>query len=489
MLQSGSYQEPELEFDSDASFDSGMTSDGDGGEDGPASCDYSDEDGDAPDAPPPYGALMPGPGVLHGSPRLFDYSAGAQLPGGLLGTSAIATAPSQERDWTGFIAGMSTAAHTPAISAFAAAQAPSGGASPVTAGAPNLNPFAAQRKRSWALMQHQQGQPGTGQSEQPRHRELDALRRWSQDCARRHSAPYDGVDINAAAVAAAAALTRCVPSVSSTSLPPTQKPRSFSTDLRELSQLDCAARGFRPASLNSPSVVDIHRMAARLSGIMDATREDARPGGSETANPWGGTLGTVSLPPNLRPRDEGGDARRDLHRSSFSAEPRMQLAPPRGAAMQRPCTGDVRGSSDRGQPQGAAPMPAGPGLQDVTSQPANGGGSVIGLASRAASSTMPDDVDVPLATAWSWDGVDGATRSRLTSLQATATDGDRVQDTLQRLRPSMLMGKPPLGWQLGTRSNSDSTGAFCTPCSVCPVVQSVLTCVKFAKYVLARTAI
>jgi hypothetical protein len=261
----------------------------------------------------------------------------------------------------------------------------------------------------------------------------------------------------AAAAAAAAALVRRMPSVSSMSLPPTQKPRRFSVDLRELSQLDCAARGFRPASSNSPSVIDIHRMAARLSGIVDAAREEARPDGSDAADLTAGSLGTISLPPNLGSHNGQAGARRDFQPNGFSA-------PAQDARMQRPTIVFGGGSSDRGQPQqGALQTGALPELQGGAARPGSGGGSGVGLVSPAASLSMPDDQDPPLATAWSWGGIGGATGQHPVSFQAPAVviGADRGQDTLQRLRSSVLNGKPPLGWQLGTRSNSGSVGTLC----------------------------
>ena len=410
-----------------------------------------------PDGSPSYGALLP-PGRLRGSPHLLSYQAGVQLPGGFLGSPTAAAAPGRI-DWAAVGACATTATHqTQAVSAFAAGQATGGLESPAPAVAPHLNPFAAQRKRGWELMQQQPRLPGMGPPEQLRQRELDALRKWSVDCARRHSAPYQGADMAAAAVAAAA-FVRCMPSVSSVSLPPTQKPRSSSVDLRELSQLDCAARGFRPASSDSPSVVDIHRMAARLSGIVDAAREEARPGESYAADLCSGSFSTCSLPHNLGSHNGHDYARREFHADTFSA-------PAQEASMQRPTTTYVSGSSNRGQPQRCAvETGAVPDLQDAALRSASSGGSGVGIASWAASASIPEDPDPPMATAWSWGGIGGAVGPQLAFLPSAATtgrdgDGGRAQDNLHRLRPSVLAGKPPLGWQLGTRSNSGSVGTL-----------------------------
>ena len=441
--QSGSYQQAEPDFISDA-CDFDTTSASEDGDDGPASCDYSDEDGEAPDESPSYGALLP-PGPPHGSPRLLDFAAASYLPGGYFGFPAAALAPARDA-WALFSprAASGAAQPSPALSAFAAAPAGAGEYqdggmdSPAPdAGAPNLNPFAAQRKRSWALMQQAGGgeeQPG-GVPPRMRHRELDTLRAWSLDCARHHGGPHQ-------VPSAAAGGTSCMPaSMSSMSLPPTEKPRSFSADLRELSQLDCEARGFRPASCNSPSVADIHRMAARLSGIVDAATEGPPSDGVAGAGgSWPGSMTTTSLPSRI---------------GSAASRARASTA-----TLQRHTAGPASGDAGE-RSRAAARMPVEAQHEYGTLRSGGDGG----VASRAASS----DLDTPLATAWSWAGMAGAAgppppSSNMTAAGGAASNAAAKQDALPRLRPSMLAGKPPLAWQLGTRSNSGSTGtASLTP--------------------------
>ena len=443
-LQNGSYQQPEPDFGSDA-FDSGMTSGSDDGDGGPASCDYSDEEGGAADDSPSYGALLP-PGPSHGSPHLLDFgAASSHLPGGFFGSPTAALAPTR-RGWAPFVppAGGASAQQLPVVSAFAPAATGVGrdwssgrGSAAPGADAPQSNPFAVQRKRSWALMQQAaagEQQPG-GMPVRLRQPELDTLRTWSLDFERRHSAPYQGADVTAAVAALGHA--RRMPTVSSVSLPPTQKPRSFSEDLRELSQLDCEARGFRPASTNSPSVIDIHRMAARLSGMIDAARDDLRPGRpAGGGNVWPGYMGTTSLPSGLG----------SLASRAATAEAAMQLR------TSEPVHSDA-GEQTQALRQATADAEQRDGMRSGSS----GGGGIV---SRAASS----DLDPPLTTAWSWGGVAGsATGLRPPSYSATAAavvgcDAAAKPETLQRLRSSVLASKPPLGWQLGTRSHSSSSG-------------------------------
>jgi len=442
-LQSGSYQQAEPDFDSEA-CDFNTTSASEDGDDGPASCDYSDEDGEALDESPSYGALLP-PGPPHGSPRLLDFAAASHLPGGYSGSPAAALGPGRDA-WALFSprAAIGAAQPSPALSAFAAAAAGMGGGmdGQASGGASvqNLNPFAAQRKRSWALMQHAGGgeqQPG----EMPprmRHRELDTMRAWSLDCARQHSDPYQ---VPSAGVGAAGGTSYMPTSMSSMSLPPTEKPRSFSADLRELSQLDCEARGFRPASSNTPSVADIHRMAARLSGIVDAVTEGPPSDGVAGAgDSWPGSMTTTSLPSRI---------------GSTASRPRASMA-----TLQRHTAGPA--SDDAGErSRAAARMPVQAQHECGTLRSGGDGG----IDSRTASS----DLDTPLATAWSWAGMAGAAGPPPPSSSLTAAGGAGFsagvkQAPLPRLRASILAGKPPLAWQLGTRSNSGSTGtASLTP--------------------------
>ena len=447
-MQSGSYRPAEQEFDSEAcEFDT--TSASEDGEDGPASCDYSDEDGGAPDGSPSRGTLLP-PGLPHGSPRLLDFAAASHLPGSYFVSPTAALAPARDA-WAPFSprAAGGAAQPAPAPSAFAAAGVGGFGGGGVDSpaselGAPNLNPFAAQRKRSWALMQQAgagEQQPG-GVLPHMRHRELDTLRAWSLDCARPRTNPHPRVHAPSAGIAAPGGTYRVPTPMSSASPPPSQKPRSFSTDLRELSQLDCEARGFRPASTNSPSVVDIHRMAARLSGIIDAATEGPQPHGVAGAgHSWPGSMVTTSLPSRI---------------DSLATRARASMA-----SLQRDPSGPLSGDAG-GQMRSALQTTAAAQQQDGMLR----SGSDGSIVSRAASS----DLDPPLATAWSWGVLTGAAGSPPPSSQPIAAVGATVdaaakQDPLQRLRPSILVaGKPPLAWQLGTRSNSGSIGtASLTP--------------------------
>ncbi len=439
----------EPQFDSDA-CDFDTTSASEDGDDGPASCDYSDEDGEAPNGSPSYGALLP-PGPPLGLPHLLDFAAASHLPGGYFGSPTAALGPARDA-WAPFsprAIGGAAQPSQPALSAFAAAAAGGGGCEGSgmdgsEAGAPILNPFAAQRKRSWALMQ----QAGSGEQERGgvpprmRQRELDTLQAWSLDCARQHGSSDQGGRAPSAIAAGPGGTSRMPPTMSSMSLPPTQPPRSFSADLRELSQLDCEARGFRPASSSSPSVADIHRMAARLSGIVDAASDGPPSDGVAGAGgSWPGPMTTTSLP----------------SRFDFTA-PRARGASI--AKLQRHTAGPASGDA-RERSRAAALMP-------VEAEPQNGtlrSGSNGGIVSRAASS----DLGTPLAMAWSWAGMTGAAEppppsQYLTAAGCAASTAAAKQEPLQRLRPSMLAGKPPLVWQLGTRSNSGSTGtASLTP--------------------------